>query len=170
MEHMEDMLSAYLDHELSAEEYSAVEEHIEACEECRDLVDELSFIKQQTFDTYQFIAVPDSVTDKIMEAIRANTGVTENRNYAKLAAIFASVSVIFFTPILLYAGAIGSNLFSSFVAIVVVIWKTGMLVMSNTPSFVSGLAGFAIFLLLLSIWFLRKLLSVRIVGSENGVM
>ncbi|BAU29158.1 putative zinc finger protein [Aneurinibacillus soli] len=170
MEHMEDMLSAYLDHELSIEEHAVVEQHLEACEKCQGVVDELSFIKYQTFSTYQSVCAPEYMTEKIMEFIENNTAAISKRNSTIPAVVAGTFICVFFMVALLYAGTIGSGFLSSFAAIVMAVWKMITLVILQTPSFLSGIAGFAVFLLLISIWFLRKLLSMRIAGQENGVM
>jgi predicted anti-sigma-YlaC factor YlaD len=163
MKHMEEMISAYIDNELTNEERMIVEQHIEACEQCRSLVDELSFIKYETFVTYQSIDTPEWLTDKIIKSIKENGSLTTVKNNRIPMVIAGLLLCLFFAGFLLSVGIIGIGFLSPFTAVLVAVWKVITLLISEIPYLLSGIIGVAVFLLLISIWFLRHLLPVKTV-------
>lgn len=69
MNHIDQLLSAYIDHELSEHKRKRVERHLHACPYCMKLYEDLSSISHQLVTAYENLPLPDHLNDKVMAAI-----------------------------------------------------------------------------------------------------
>ncbi len=67
----EEILSAYLDGQLSDSERDSLEDHLKQCENCRESLREISLIKD-ALSSLQEVPVPEGLHDRIMAAARAH--------------------------------------------------------------------------------------------------
>ncbi|SDO32441.1 Putative zinc-finger [Paenibacillus sp. yr247] len=70
--HIEDQLSAYMDNELSETERQQVEEHLNTCTECSELLKDLSEIRNQVFNVFHSVEAPEGFEDKVIHTIGLN--------------------------------------------------------------------------------------------------
>jgi predicted anti-sigma-YlaC factor YlaD len=71
--HLEDQLSAYMDDELSDEERQQVEAHLEICESCQVLLEELLSIQSNVMHTFIMIQEPVDLEIRVLQAIADRT-------------------------------------------------------------------------------------------------
>ncbi|WP_161798217.1 anti-sigma factor family protein [Aneurinibacillus tyrosinisolvens] len=161
MNHIEDLLSGYIDGELTEEQRMLVEHHLRRCEECRETVDEISAIRNQVYTTYQSIEIPSFLEQKIISSIFSEPVYGKLRAYIPAAAI---LSVVFFVLILSSATFVSigfiSSLASAFIGIVHIV----PLLVSSVPLLLQAVVGTALVLMLLSLWSLRRLLVIKATG------
>ncbi|WP_025688618.1 anti-sigma factor family protein [Paenibacillus zanthoxyli] len=69
IEHPEDQLSAYLDDELNAEERQRVEDHIEECESCQALLEDLLVMQSELAQTFRQIQEPAHLEVRVLQSI-----------------------------------------------------------------------------------------------------
>lgn len=69
--HVLDMLNAYIDEELSSEEKSRVNEHLQNCDSCLQEVNQLIQLKDWMTDIYAMEPVPNFLDERIMSEIRS---------------------------------------------------------------------------------------------------
>ncbi len=69
MQHIEHLLSAYVDNELTENEKREVEEHLQMCSDCLELYEDFSLMGHQLVNTYKQITLPNHLTYQVMAAI-----------------------------------------------------------------------------------------------------
>ncbi|AIQ12593.1 anti-sigma factor family protein [Paenibacillus durus] len=69
IEHPEDQLSVYLDGELNDDERQRVKDHIEKCESCKALLEELSTLQHDLAQTFRRIQEPAHLEVRILQSI-----------------------------------------------------------------------------------------------------
>ncbi len=69
----QELLSAYIDDELSTQERECLERHIRQCEKCRQALNELSLVKS-ALSALPEIEIPEDLHDRVMAAIARETG------------------------------------------------------------------------------------------------
>lgn len=84
MEHVEHMLSSYLDNELDAAEKITVEKHLLTCIDCLTLYDDLSNVSNQLRLDYELTIVPDQITHQVMTIIHNRSEVPSFLTYTML--------------------------------------------------------------------------------------
>ncbi|MGG1690768.1 zf-HC2 domain-containing protein, partial [Heyndrickxia ginsengihumi] len=67
-EHVEDLLSAYIDHELDEKDLLVVERHISVCPSCQQELDHLKMIQEEMIRFYQDIEIPSMNFEKAVTA------------------------------------------------------------------------------------------------------
>lgn len=105
MEHLDPftaLLDAYLDGELSPEERSQVQAHLETCPDCRAYLAQWEFLRGR-FPTIEDTVVPDGFADGVLKAIRAGTAPqTKHRTFRwkpLLAPIAACLLLVAALPV-----------------------------------------------------------------------
>lgn len=175
--HVSDLLSAYLDHELTDAERLQVENHLRACHTCRTLLDELSLLTMTLSSVYQSAEVPDSIEQRVMLRIAqhdaAHPPITSDRTllhrggretanstmwwaniaFAVLLGTFGGIAVLF--------GSFGLGPILSGFKILTSLLHGIAIAAGSIPYLAIGLAGLSGMLLLLSLWSLRRLLLVK---------
>lgn len=68
-EHIRELLSSYIDDEITQAEKELVEGHLESCLECKNELFQLGMIKEQFKSAFQMIEIPDMIEDKVMMEI-----------------------------------------------------------------------------------------------------
>jgi anti-sigma factor RsiW len=67
--HPEDQLSAYMDDELNKDERQQVEAHIETCESCQALLQDLLDMQSDVVRTFHLIQEPADLESRILQSI-----------------------------------------------------------------------------------------------------
>jgi len=159
-EHVKELLSAYIDNELTEDDVHRVREHLKTCEECRDSLYELQLLKENIYYAYENVEVPVHLETSIMDKIYALEQETNPRNY------FAFWITGFVAMVLLAGMAALVAPFMYFIARFIYklasigfkIWHTVPIVMSAIPYFTFMLYGGAFVVIAISAWFLYRLL------------
>ena len=107
------LLDLYVDGELSPEEMTAVQAHLDACPGCRAYVDDALAIRA-AFPDVEFTPVPDGFAEGVMAAVRAEVpakaGQTQKNTWKVLAPLAACLAIV----AVLQAGPWGNGRKSSF--------------------------------------------------------
>ncbi|BBH20379.1 hypothetical protein Back11_17240 [Paenibacillus baekrokdamisoli] len=67
--HPEDQLSAYLDDELNNDERRRMEDHIEKCESCQALLEDLLVLQRDLVQTFNLIQEPADLEVRVLQSI-----------------------------------------------------------------------------------------------------
>jgi anti-sigma factor RsiW len=68
--HPEQQISAYIDDELSEQDRQEVAYHIESCESCQKLLEELLILQNDVSQTYKMHQAPNELESRIFQAIK----------------------------------------------------------------------------------------------------
>jgi predicted anti-sigma-YlaC factor YlaD len=164
VKHIDDLLSAYLDGELSERAKEAVERHMADCGECHGLYKEFIRMREEWQQAYETFSVPDALTFRVLAAIEQKEADTATRTF-------------FFNEALRW-GAIGGILLLLMVHVVLVsvfrfvlsfhllnylisLSRGVYTVVTSVPYVSSVLFVVSVSFLLLSVWCLRRLLSSK---------
>ncbi|MCY9691475.1 anti-sigma factor family protein [Paenibacillus alginolyticus] len=159
--HIEDLLSAYMDNELTESERQQVEEHLNTCSECSAVLNDVMDLKNQVFAAFHSIEAPEGLEDKVIRAIGSNVyheNVSRGRNWllVPLVSALCIISIVF-----VFAG---SFLFKMGLIMFKVTYNLinvfGNILGSNTYTIV-GLIGFSILLIVASSISLKYLLKTK---------
>lgn len=161
MNHVGDLLSAYIDGELTEIEHVMVENHLNHCNECRELADDLSALSGQIYTSYQSIEPPYFLEQKIMSSIVGQPPSVKVPRYLHVAAI---ILVFFFTVTLSVFAFLGMGVLSSVASVLVGLLHVIPVLIAAVPLLLSGIVGFALTLLLVSVWSLLRLLPAKAAG------
>jgi len=69
LKHPEELISAFVDDKLAESERQMVEEHLQTCNHCLNLFNELKEMKNLIHFTYQSIQVPNDIEEKVLSRI-----------------------------------------------------------------------------------------------------
>ncbi|WP_339061601.1 sigma-70 family RNA polymerase sigma factor [Tepidibacillus marianensis] len=69
LNHPEELISSYIDEELEESDRILVEEHLQTCDRCLNLFNEIKELKNLIHFTYQSIQAPSTIEEKIMVKI-----------------------------------------------------------------------------------------------------
>lgn len=175
--HVSDLLSAYLDHELTDLERLQVENHLRACHTCRTLLDELSVLQITVSSVYQSAEAPDSIGQRVMARIAHHRAghhpITAERTLLQRrgretanstmwwANIAFSILLGAFGGIAVLFGSFGLRPILSGFKILASFLHGIAIAAGSIPYLAIGLAGLSGTLLLLSLWSLHRLLLVN---------
>lgn len=116
-EHIGELLSLYIDEEISGDEKCLVEKHLSNCPDCQNELYELSFLKNQLTAEYQFLDIPDLIEDQIMAKISqrsaVNTSRIFNRNALLVMITFSLLFIVMTGPFL----TMGLHIFHTLISI-----------------------------------------------------
>ncbi|HEX6922274.1 MAG TPA: zf-HC2 domain-containing protein [Bacillales bacterium] len=161
-EHVQNLLSAYIDDELDERDRKQVESHLRNCPRCLQEFEELRTLQQQLYTVYESVEAPDEFEISVMEKIegqRLDSSHNRENQLVKWAiAIFAAslmiVVFIYMAP-LIY---LGLTLASTSVTIGFHLLHTVSQIVSSIPYLLGTLLVGAAILIVLSLWSLHKIL------------
>jgi predicted anti-sigma-YlaC factor YlaD len=165
-DHVEELLSAYIDHELTEEEAHRVRDHIKTCESCRETLYSLQHVRDQLHDAYEKVEVPASLEQAVMASIAVlerKTGVANGFGIwlaGVISLIVMGATAALMAPILI---AIAKFLYK-LAGIGIKIWQTVPIVVGAIPYFTVILYGATIILIIVSVGLLLRL---RFTGSYD---
>jgi predicted anti-sigma-YlaC factor YlaD len=82
-DHIEELLSEYIDDELTEEQKQTIEEHLSICSDCNHRLQEIKLLRKQILEAYLSIEIPSMIEEKVLGKIQQ-------------AAIKKSISVLNF--------------------------------------------------------------------------
>ncbi|OKP87732.1 hypothetical protein A3844_10005 [Paenibacillus helianthi] len=153
--HLEDQLSAYMDGELTVEERQQVESHLESCESCQVLLEELLSVQSTVIHAFGRIQEPEDLEIRVLQALsdKKERATAEKGWLLVPLAAFVSLVILWFA-----AGAIFAKVLHGFLKLMIALVYMGSHLLSGVPV----LSGLTVLLSLLiitaSVYSLRRLL------------
>lgn len=158
--HIDDLLSAYIDDELSEKERQQVEEHLNSCPECSLTLSDLLDIKHQVFTTFHSIQAPKTLEDTVFHTLSSSapSNISQQRYWILLPLL---------SPLFLIA--IAFALMGSFVfkiisiglkVIINLVYAIGS-ILGSDPLIIGGLVIFSILLIIASSISLKIVLKTK---------
>ncbi|MFV9510227.1 anti-sigma factor family protein [Tepidibacillus sp. LV47] len=156
----EERISAYVDGELTESEKSIMEEHLQVCDRCQNLFQELTEIKNLVFYAYQNIEVPQAIEQQVMTKIELT----------KMENLFAINKIPWFQvvlPVLLVALLLTSQplflSFGIFSSIMKVIFSIIPVIVTIVPYLLGVIVMISLFAIFLSLWLLRRFIVSKVI-------
>lgn len=166
-DHLGELLSSYIDEEMTEIEKEWVERHLETCGACKDEYVQMMMMKHQFQEVYQMIELPEGIEDKVFAKINSNLA---PRSFGFLNGTAFLIMVALAVVLSLISGPI----VTVGVYIVQTIFSIGRGLMYAVPSLLSAIpymaaavSGFIVIIIIMSIFTLRFL--VHSVGKTAGV-
>lgn len=159
-EHVEELLSAYLDRELNETEHKKVKVHLRHCSECREELKGLEWLKEQMAFTYQNIEAPVGFEYRLAERIEETQQRKDDSRKRALGFIGAFlVAAVLFA--LAPALSLGAAMTTFVVHISYDLLSIVPFLFSAVPLMLGTVCLVAVLLIILSLWSLRRLLEAR---------
>lgn len=162
-EHVRELLSPYVDDEVTNEERSLVETHLQDCAECRAFMEDLTRMRSAIFTAYHSIEIPDSIEQHVVAAIQTNTTVLQPAQikasrYGLAAFVaFLLLSLLGLSPL----GLFGLGFLASMLHLFIRLLQVLSTLLGTVPFLVEGISVFSVAVLTVSAWFLRRLLMME---------
>jgi anti-sigma factor RsiW len=150
--HVDEQLSAYLDDELPLAESADVEKHLDVCDSCRTLLNELSAIQNNIVAAYRSVLLPEDLGEHIRLAVFDGEMPTSARRHAGLCSL-PIISAVLLCAFLIAA----RGLFPPFFSLLFALLHAIRIVISGVPLLVEGLAAVSVAVALIYLWSLLRL-------------
>lgn len=163
--HPGELISTYIDGELTDTERSLVEYHLKSCDECRALVEKLSDIKMRVCAAYQSMEIPELLVEKVMDAVE-NSRIIKGPAPSRTPWLGITAIVMAFLLVLLslipiaFFGAKYVSVFNMLLSLL----RAVPVLIAAVPSLLEVFSVFALSLLFISVWSLSRLLSMKEMG------
>jgi predicted anti-sigma-YlaC factor YlaD len=159
--HIEELVSAYIDNELSVDDRLAVNIHLQSCEQCNLLLGELLHIQTEVMNYYQEVSTPVGFENKVMEKLNLTSPLK--------SGLFAlGIILVLFFVVLFFFGSSIYKIISIFTKIAFGMLYTATDFIGTQPMTRLSFILFAIMLLVISSYSLRRLLqSNNAKGDES---
>ncbi|MCM3023312.1 anti-sigma factor family protein [Heyndrickxia ginsengihumi] len=163
-EHVEDLLSAYIDHELDEKDLLVVERHISVCPSCQQELDHLKMIQEEMIRFYQDIEITSMNFEKAVTAKILNEEVRMVLSYRGFiwffVLCFAILSVLMY-PLFRASFYVGINIGSALVNIFISAFNLAVSLLSTVPN-LFGIIGVITFIILaFCSWSVFRLLRIK---------
>lgn len=161
MNHPDDLLSAYIDNELNANEHRIIEDHLASCEQCRTLFEDLLLMKDQVSSTFQDFEAPENLEQKIINEIKLNSAA---KPITKVWVTLPVAGILAVLIVFILSGPVFVKLISilfKFIAVLIFVIPS---VLTSVPSLFGASILFSIFILIFSSFYLRRLLRTNMNG------
>jgi sterol desaturase/sphingolipid hydroxylase (fatty acid hydroxylase superfamily) len=159
--HIDELVSAYIDNELSVEGRLAVEIHLQSCEQCNLLVGELLHVQTAVKTFFQEVPTPVGLENKVMEKLNLTSPL-------KSGLFTFGIILVLFIAVLLFFGSAMYKIISIFTKIAFGMFYTATDFVGTQPMTQLSFILFAIMLLVISSYSLRRLLhSNNAEGDES---
>lgn len=161
-EHVEELLSSYIDGEVTDDERKWIEVHLKKCEQCQLLMKNMVTIKNNISLVYRCVEVPQSFEENVLAVIRADK-TEKSASRTKVSwFVFASLIVLLLSlmalsPIGIFIVSLSSSVFSIMLSLLRVIPT----LIRSVPQLFVGFSVLFVVLFITSTWFLRHLLFVQ---------
>ncbi|MDQ0497063.1 zf-HC2 domain-containing protein [Paenibacillus brasilensis] len=146
-DHIVDLISAYMDNELTKHERQQVEEHLYNCPECFAIFNDFMMLKNDVLQTFRSIEAPETVEETVLQAIRNPVPSNPSRERYWIFVPLL-ISLLIFVIVFTLVGSFTFKLAS-------VGWKVFMNLMfavgsllASDPYLTAGLIGFSLMLMI----------------------
>ncbi|NOU76188.1 hypothetical protein GC098_33375 [Paenibacillus sp. LMG 31458] len=163
--HPDDLLSAYIDNELNADENRLIEEHLAYCEQCQTLYEDLLQIKFQVSSAFQDFEAPENLEQRIINEINLNSAANlKSKSITKAWIALPVAGILAVLTVFILSGPVFVKLISilfKFIAVLIFVIPS---VLTSVPSLFGASILFSIFMLIFSSFYLRRLLRTNMNG------
>ncbi|MEX2462379.1 MAG: anti-sigma factor [Paenibacillaceae bacterium] len=149
--HIDELVSAYIDNELSDKDRQTVKDHLQCCQQCNQLVEELLHIQSEVMGFFQRIHAPVGLENKVLAKINLKSPI-------KSGVFTIGISLIFIFTTLYFFGSFIFKAVSICTKILIGIIYTGTQFIGDQPMTRMSVILFAIILLVISGFALWRLL------------
>ncbi|BCU82825.1 hypothetical protein JIR001_26080 [Polycladomyces abyssicola] len=165
MEHIDHLLSAYIDNELSEHKRTEVERHLQACPYCMKLYEDLASMSHQLVTAYENLSLPDHLTDKVMDAIYEKEAEYKAETFPPLfsyttlrwGALSSIFLLLFLNGFLIFV--VGTIFSFTPISILLHLFHGLLTVIMAIPYLSTVMCVVSIILIGISLWSLRRLLN-----------
>lgn len=162
-EHVEELISSYIDGEVTDDERQLIETHLKNCNQCQVLMEEMVTMKNNVFLVYEFIEIPQSLEENVLAVIGTDKTAKDTLRIKMSWFVFAFfialtlLIVLALSPIGIFIVSLSSSVFNIMFSLLRVI----PILISSVPQLLVGISVFIVVLFITSTWFLRRLLFVQ---------
>lgn len=164
--HIEELISAYIDNELSENERQQVKEHLENCPECYEVLNDLMAIQSQVITAFQSFQAPDTLEDNVIHAINSDAPayIVKQRNWFLIPMLSA---LCFVAIAFVLTGSFLFNLGSIVFKIIFNLFYAFSSILGSVPYISVGLVGFSLLLIIASSVSLKRLLKTEAIQGDS---
>lgn len=154
--HPEEQLSAYLDDELTQDERKEIEDHLETCESCQALLEDMADNNYDLVQTFSLIEAPIDLEVRVMQSIRAE----HERQFAGKGRIWGLLLIGMMTLGVFYVltGAIIGKLLHGWSKLVITLIYAISHFILSVPALTGGTIVLSLIILVTSFISLKRLL------------
>lgn len=162
-EHVEELISSYIDGEVTDDERQLIETHLKNCNQCQVLMEEMVTMKNNVFLVYEFVEIPQSLEENVLAVIGTDKTAKDTLRIKMSWFVFAFfialtlLIVLALSPIGIFIVSLSSSVFNIMFSLLRVI----PILISSVPQLLVGISVFIVVLFITSTWFLRRLLFVQ---------
>jgi predicted anti-sigma-YlaC factor YlaD len=165
MKHIDHLLSAYIDQELSEHQRKEVERHLQVCPHCMKMYEDLVSISHQLVTAYENLSLPDHLTDKVMAAIYEKEAEYQAETFPPLlsyttlrwGALSSIFLLLFLNGIIIFV--VGTIFSFTPISILLHLLYGLLTVIMAIPYFIAVMCVVSIILIGISLLLLRRLLN-----------
>ncbi|REE94346.1 putative zinc finger protein [Paenibacillus taihuensis] len=156
--HPEEQLSAYLDDELEEVERQQVEAHLETCESCQAIVDDLLGLKHEFRLTFAAVEAPMNLENRVLLTLREEETPQKSVRYWLAAILIAMLPL---ASLYLFAGPIALKLLHGGYKLIVTLLYMASHFILSVPVLSASTIMLAIIILVTSGYSLKRLLQAN---------
>jgi len=153
--HVEDQLSAYMDDELNEEERQQVETHLESCDSCQVLLEELFTIQSSVIHTFSQLQAPADFEIRVQQAIADRE---ETPVFGKGWLFVPLMAFIALGLLWIATGAVFVKLVHGFLKLMIAMVYTASHLISGVPVLSGITVVLSLIIISTSVYSLRRLL------------
>ncbi len=151
-EHIGELISAYVDGECTPEERIQVEQHLNQCHSCQQIMNDVMEIQRNTSHIYQRLNIPKEIEQRVI--------ITLDQSESSLFSWWIRGIFLFVIPLMIWIPFVkwGTTIATSFFHLFSNFLQIIPTLASAIPTLSLPSSIWAIFLLIISVWSLRRLL------------
>jgi predicted anti-sigma-YlaC factor YlaD len=149
--HIDELVSAYIDNELSAKDLQTVKAHLKNCQQCNQLVEELLNMQSEVKGFFNTVHAPDGLENKVLAKINSKSSIQSGVFTLGIPLLFIFTALYFFGSFILKTISIITKILIGMI-------YTGTHFIGYQPMTRMSVVLFAIILLVISGYALRRLL------------
>jgi anti-sigma factor RsiW len=167
MQHVDHLLSAYIDKELKEQKRLVVEKHLQTCTDCLELYEDFSWMSHELVNTYKQITLPNHLTNQVMAAIDQEEAQNRQKEISPILSYttlrWGTISSIFLLLSVNLSLILAFGVLFSFTPIRIFYHLIhGLLtIFSAIPYLSVAISLMSLLLIVFSLWTLRHLLSSK---------
>lgn len=153
--HLEDQLSAYIDDELEDHERQQVEAHLESCETCQILLEDLLSIQNVVMSSYEQVQAPDNLEALILQSMgREQPSAIAKKGWFLISMLaLLSLGILWFVT-----STVLVNLLHGFLKLTIALVYLASHYLTGLPMLSGLMVVFSLVILILSAYSLKRLL------------
>jgi predicted anti-sigma-YlaC factor YlaD len=159
--HIDEFVSAYLDNELSDNDRQAVNDHLQSCQQCNQLVEELQHVQSEVMGLFHDVHAPAGLENKVLAKINQKSPIRSGIFTIGISLLCMFTVIYFFGSFIFKAVSICTKILIGMI-------YTGTHFMGYQPMTRLSVVLFAMILLVISGFALRRLLHFHNVEGDES--